>query len=236
MSPLRTRVLALAAALLATAPAHAALVTSGSVGGAPAGAVLENFDGLALGTAGGMTPSGIAVSFGGTAQAVQGAVSGRYARPFLSGNNGTGFGPGGTIQADGADATTYLSSGSTAANTGSFVELLLPGARTYFGLLWGSIDSYNTLSFYDGATLIGSLTGTDVVAGPNGNQGVNGTLYVNITSDVAFNRVVATASNFAFEFDNVAIDRGFDIQVPAAGMAGILALGAAGVMLRRRRA
>jgi len=236
MSTLRTRVFTLSAAILAVAPAHAALVTSGSVGGAPVGVVLENFDSLALGTAGGFTPSGIAVSFGGTAKAVQGAVSAQYARPFLSGNNGAGFGPGGTIQANGADATTYLSSGSTGANPGSFVELLLPGARTYFGLLWGSIDSYNTLSFFNGLTLVGSLTGTDVVAGPNGNQGVNGTLYVNITSDVAFDRVVATASNYAFEFDNVAIDRGFDTEVPAAGMAGILALGAAGVMLRRRRA
>lgn len=232
MCQLRIVIFSLATAIAAVAPAHAALVYSGSVGGAPVGTLRENFDGLALGTGGGITPSGITVSFGGTGQAVQGAVANRYARPFLSGNNGAGFGPGGSVQPNGADATTYLSSGSTAANPGSFVELLLPTARTYFGLLWGSIDSYNTLSFFDGATRVGSLTGTDVVAGPNGNQGVNGTLYVNINSTLPFDRVVATRPTYAFEFDNIAYD---ERPVPAPATLALLGLGFAGVAAARRK-
>jgi hypothetical protein len=48
------------------------------------------------------------------------------------------------------------------------------------------------------------VTGSDVVASPNGNQGQEGTLYVNINSDLAFDRIVATSSQYAFEFDNVA--------------------------------
>ena len=76
--------------------------------------------------------------------------------------------------------------------------------QQYFGLLWGSIDLYNTLSFYNGNTLVGALTGGQVLAGANGDQGVNGTLYVNINSTLSFDRVVATSSEYAFELDNIA--------------------------------
>ncbi len=80
-------------------------------------------------------------------------------------------------------------------------------AQKYFGLLWGSVDDYNTLSFYNGLTPVGSITGIDVLASPNGDQGVNGTVYVNINSDTAFTKVVATSSKYAFEFDNVAYSK-----------------------------
>jgi hypothetical protein len=182
--------------------AHATLIVSGSVGGAPTGVHHLNFDDLALGSGGGTTvgPNGTAVvSFTPDGQAVQGSSSGLYAAPFLSGNNGVGFGS--PDQPNGADTTTYLTSGgiSTASVTVNFGH-----PELYVGLLWGSVDSFNTLSFYNGATLVGSVTGSDVVASPNGDQGQNGTLYVNINSTLAFDRIVATSSIHAFEFDNVA--------------------------------
>ena len=74
----------------------------------------------------------------------------------------------------------------------------------YVGLLWGSVDSYNTLSLYNGSTLVGAVTGTDVTSNANGDQGELGTFYVNINSSESFNKVVATSSAYAFEFDNVA--------------------------------
>ena len=173
------------------------------------------------------------MSFTPNAQAVQGSVSGQYAAPFLSGGNGTGFGS--PNQPDGVNTTTYLTSGSTGIEGGAAVTLELPFLAKYFGLLWGSVDDYNTLSFYNGADLVGSITGLDVTASPNGDQGVNGTLYVNITSDVAFDRVVATSSQFAFEFDNVALSR-TPIPEPASlallGL-GLLGLGAAARARRR---
>lgn len=190
-----SRLLAVTAlASLAVVPAaKAVLIVSGSVGGAPVGATnYVNFDSLALGSGGG-TAGGLAISFSGDAAVVTGAVSGKYAAPFLSNGNGALFGT-----ANGVDTTRYLSTGI------GTVTMEMVGSMNYLGLLWGSVDSYNSLQFFAGNTLLGTVTGSDVIASPNGNQGVNGTVYVNITSDIAFNRVVALSNGYAFEFDNVA--------------------------------
>ena len=81
------------------------------------------------------------------------------------------------------------------------IDIALPPSQTgylYFGLLWGSVDNYNTLSFYNGSTLIGTITGADITPTATGDQGVNGTFYVNLVSTTPFDRVVATSSQYAF--------------------------------------
>ena len=83
----------------------------------------------------------------------------------------------------------------------------LPFDVLYFGLLWGSVDTYNTLTFFDGATQVGSITGTQINASANGDQGSSGTFYVNVTSDLVFNKVVGSSTQFAFEVDNFAFNR-----------------------------
>jgi hypothetical protein len=192
-----------------SAPAEAVLVWSSAVGGTATGASYANFDNLALGSAGG-TSGGINVSFVPDGQTVTGALSGRYAAPYISNSNGVLFGD---PTVSGPDTTRYLSTGK------GQVILDLPGQALYFGLLWGSVDNYNTLSFYDGVNLVGSLTGLNVNASANGNQGVNGTFYVNITSTIAFDRVIASSSQYAFEFDNVAYK-----TVPEPGTLGLFGL------------
>ena len=208
---------------LAATTASAAAVITGSVGGVPNGAdIYENFDAVPLGGADFTTANGIMVSFGNAGQAVQGSVSGQYAAPYLSGGNGFNFGS----QADGADATTYLTSGSTTSNGAANVTLTLVGPTRYMGLLWGSVDAYNTLTFYtdNGTTQVGQFTGTDVTALANGDQGATGTFYVNINLSDSFTSVVATSSSFAFEFDNVAFSAA-PLQVPEPGVAGVFLLG-----------
>lgn len=204
-------VLALAAwGLVPSVPANAGpLAISGTIGGAPTGVTRENFDTLVSGSPNTtLLPSGIVISFQADAQPVLGSAPGLYAAPFLSGANGGGFGPGGGTQSVGPDATVYVTSGSTGAFAAAQVTLQLPAPERYFGLLWGSVDAYNTLSFYNGATLIETVTGGDVTSSPNGDRSVNGTLYVNVdaTSGASFDRVIVTSSQYGFEFDDVAFN------------------------------
>ncbi len=144
--------------------AQADLSWTALVGGAPTGVNYVNFDNpvtLPLGSAGG-TSGGVGVSFTPDGQAVQGSVSGLYAAPYVSNNNGVPFGD----PNNGPDTTTFLTTG-----LGS-VKLTFPGLEQYIGLLWGSVDTYNTLSLYDASnTLVGTLTGSQVTASANGDQG-----------------------------------------------------------------
>jgi hypothetical protein len=201
------------------------------VGGAPTGVNYVNFDNLPSGNAGGASGA-IGVSFtSGDGAVVTGALVNKYAAPYLSNANGTLFGD---PNNNGADATPYLSTG-----IGS-VTLTFSSDQQYLGLLWGSVDNYNTLSFYDGVSLVGSITGTDVWAAANGDQGMNGTFYVNIISDLDFDSVIASSTNYAFEFDNVAFNSAAFIRnIPepasfALFCTGLVALAGLGRARRRR--
>ena len=183
--------------------AKAGLVVSSVVGGSSTGAIEETFDSLVPGSsATTILPSGLVISSDGDAGPVSGNAFGIHAAPYLSGGNGLGFGPGGGTQANGVDGTTYI----FVDGSGS-VTLAFPTLETYLGILWGSVDSYNSLSFYNGAALIGTVTGSAVMASGSGDQGASGTTYVNITTTGgAFDRVVATSGGNSFEFDDVAFN------------------------------
>lgn len=213
------------AAMLASTGASAAVISS-SEGGVPVGAnIYESFDAIGPG---GTTASGITVSFAGTDAGTASLpnVGGKYAAPFVSGGNGTLFG---NAQADGQDVTQYLTTGI------GTVTLDLGDDHQYFGILWGSVDTYNSLAFYAGDTLLFTYSGSDVAAIANGDQGAAGTYYVNINSDTAFNKVVASSSGYAFEFDNVALAYKPITDVPEPGALALFGLGAIGLAAARRR-
>ncbi|MBC7939810.1 MAG: PEP-CTERM sorting domain-containing protein [Chitinophagaceae bacterium] len=195
-STLKTSLVAVLVALCGAAQANP--VVFSSVGGAPSGANRWNLDAT-------VEPSGtILTTITPNAGFVTGSATGQYAAPFLSGSNGAGFGAGGSNQAGGQDQTQYLTTGSTGATPAARIQFAFNAPQLYFGLLWGSVDLYNSIAFFNGDDSVGTLTGADASPAATGNQGVEGTRYVNINFDKSYNRVVFTSSQFAFEFDNVA--------------------------------
>ncbi|QDU89325.1 hypothetical protein Pla175_27140 [Pirellulimonas nuda] len=225
-------------------------ISSASVGGsALTGPNIRyaNFNDLTVNSTGGLTstaPAGsLQVNLTPGAKVVTGKQSGQYAPPVLSNGNGSNFGG----QFMGADGTPYITTGSTGATPNAAAELVFGSATSYFGLLWGSVDSYNKLTFHLVGGGIETVTGTDIInfwnaanapSFPSGSQATGGTLYVNFDSTIGIEKVVATSSSYAFEFDNVAYESPLgQIQaVPEAtsvvAWASMLIVGAA--LVRRR--
>ena len=117
---------------------------------------------------------------------------------------------------------------------------------TYYGFLWGSPDSYNTVSFLYNGALVGSFTGADVLLPADGNQAARlGGQYVNFWPGETeqFNEVKFTSTGNAFETDNHAMFPPFRVQIDnvsavpepetyALMLAGLCAIG---FMSRNRR-
>lgn len=163
-------------------------------------------------------------SWGGSGQIVQGALSGKYAAPYNS-----------SIMPV-ADQTWYVTvPDPDGGNTGSYTATGLGGNYNYFGIFWGSVDTYNTLSFYKGGSLVASYTGTDITTpnAANGNQSAPSTnLYVNFFNLPEFDSFMMSSSQFAFEADNIAVGVN---PVPEPATMLLLASGLVGLAGLRRK-
>lgn len=131
---------------------------------------------------------------------------------FGGGNSIVFSGKSGVYQgnAKGVTAAPFTVSGQQtnnyfAAQPSGSVMFQYTSAQKYFGLLWGSVDGYNTLSFYSGNTLVQQVGGSQISANANGNQTASGSYYVNFNfgGSTSYDRVVMTSSNPAFEFDAI---------------------------------
>lgn len=152
-----------------------------------------------------------------------GTVSGEHAKPLN-------------------DGTQYLTVPvSQPTSPGSFT-LNLGSSANYLGLYWGSIDwlnggaqssTYNRIELFNGQASVGIVSGLDlstwnIATGTSGDQNAAGTnLYINI-SGIDFDKIVFSANQKAFEFDNVVY--GAAVPEPATMLTlGLGLLGLAGL-------
>ena len=150
---------------------------------------------------------------------VSGSESGEYRSPFEG--------------SDYADAE-FFTVGSPAPNSANFAELGFNTARTVLSLLWGSIDTYNGLIFFNGDEVAAIVGGQDVLEAGADPEGL-GAVFVSISGIGKFTSV-GFFSDYgqqgsvqpAFEFSNVAA-----VPLPAGGVLLLTALG--GLAIARRR-
>jgi hypothetical protein len=123
----------------------------------------------------------------------------------------------------------------------------LENPAAYYGFLWGSPDSYNTVSFLHSGALVKSFTGLDVFRLADGNQGaLAGGQYVNFWAGEGehFDEVRFVSGGNAFETDNHAVFPPLRIQIdnfappvpePETYLLMLAGLCAIGFMARNRR-
>jgi len=132
------------------------------------------------------------------------------------------------------DTTRYVSVPLNANNEPQSVNVSnLLGTYNYFGLWWGSVDTYNTLTFYNGSTEVASFGGTAITTpnAANGDQTAPSTnLYVNFLNLPWFDSFMMTSTQYAFEADNIAIGR-----VPEPTTLLLLGFGLLGLVGLRRK-
>jgi len=189
-----------------------------------------------------ITAAAYTISFSVTAGqgVVNGPLSGAYAVPvagasngqplYLTGNYGSALTP------NIASSGNYLSTG-----VGS-ITIAFTAEQTAFAMLWGSIDDFNAVTFLQGTSIIGTVSGDDAAAAlgngfeANGSQGPGGSGYVIVNSTTPFNTITFSSTSPSFEFagmvssiDPIGIPEPVDLAVFGSGLAGL-------ALIRRRRA
>lgn len=126
------------------------------------------------------------------------------------------------------DSTPFVSVGSVPPGSNSSPQsasVSFGSGVTYVGLYWGSVDAYNSITFYNGATELGTFTGSQVRDPANGFQGDTGSVYTNFFSNGGplITSATFTTTGVAFEIDNLTA------AVPEPATWALMLLGFAGL-------
>jgi len=146
----------------------------------------------------------------------------------ISGNSGSSI-----ISAD--DFTKYLVVSILGDTKGtSPVTIAFANPLDYFGLYWGTPSSNNTISFFNGDTLLQSFSGDAVIGGVTPNAAV----YANFFAEPgeSFNKVVLSDSSIAFESDNHAykVVASESVPEPVTSLTAFASV-VAGVLMKRQQ-